>query len=75
VVSEVVSAVVGHKTLGVDEVELVPRLLFREAAACVECHYLLGDTDTSGSRTHKDQLLIFDRNPGEVDSAHISERC
>lgn len=60
--SELVTTVLGYKTLGVDEVEFALGFLYREAAAGVVFKHLLGDTYTCAACAHEDELLFFNRD-------------
>lgn len=72
VLGQLVAAVLGHETLGVDEPELVLGLLLGQAASGVVLDHLLGDTNTGGTCAHEDEALLLEGNARQVDSTNVT---
>ena len=68
VVGELVTAVSGHETLGVDEVEAVAGLVLSHAFAHEELDDLAGDTDTGAAGAEEDGTVVLARKTGALDS-------
>ena len=75
VLGEAVAAVLGHESLGVDEVKLVLGFGLGQAPAGVVLEELLGDTDTGAAGAHEDELLVLDGDVGEVDGTDVAGVC
>lgn len=67
VVGELVTAVSGDETLGVNQVEAVASLIFGHALANEEVDNLLGDTDTGAASTEEDRTVFLARQTGALD--------
>lgn len=67
VVGELVTAISGHKTLGVNKVEAVAGLVLGHAFAHEELDDLAGDTDTGAASTEEDGAVILARKTGALD--------
>jgi len=67
VVCELVAAVGGNETLGVDEVETVAGLVLGHAFAHEELDNLAGDTDTGTASTEEDGAVVLAGQTGALD--------
>lgn len=72
VLSKVVTTVLGDETLGVYEPETVTGLGLAETTLGVVLNQLLGNTDTGGTGTHKDEALVLDGDARQVDGANVT---
>lgn len=74
VVSELVTAISSHETLGVNQVEAGAGLIFGHALTDEEVDDLLGNTDTSTASTEEDSTVLLAGKAGALDGIdHTTE--